>query len=118
MTGIFKVDRSKKTHPPSHPGAVLKGLCMEPLGLSVSALAAHIGVSRRVLSQIVNERGRVTPDIARRLGQAFNTSPDMWIGLQSGRDLWEAKHGEGQAIAPLPRPPEDIHEEAAHTAAI
>jgi addiction module HigA family antidote len=92
------------TRCPSHPGAVLRGLYMEPLGLSATALAAHLGISRKTLSRILNEHARVTPDIARRLSRAFNTSVDLWIGLQSGRDVWDAEHapGDWQHIKPLP----------------
>jgi len=77
---------------------------MEPLGLSVSALAAHLGISRKTLSRILNEHARVTPDIAQRLSRAFNTSSGLWIGLQSGRDQWDAEHtpGDWQKIVPLP----------------
>ena len=98
------LDRSKMTRRPSHPGAVLRGLYMDPLGLSVTALAEHLGISRKTLSRILNERARVTPDIAQRLSRAFNTSSGLWIGLQSGRDEWDAKHTPGawQNIKPLP----------------
>ena len=97
------LDHAKMTRRPSHPGAVLRGLYMEPLGLTVTALAEHLGISRKTLSLILNERARVTPDIARRLACAFNTSVGLWIGLQSGRDQWEAEHapGDWQNIKPL-----------------
>ena len=98
------LDRSKMTRRPSHPGAIIRAHYLEPLGLTVTALAKHLDLSRKTLSQIVNERARVTPDIARRLSRAFNTSVDLWIGLQSGRDVWDAKNdpGDWQKIEPLP----------------
>jgi antitoxin HigA-1 len=77
---------------PTHPGGILKRQYMEPLSLSVSELAETLGVSRKTLSKIVNERGDVTPDMALRLSKAFNTTPELWLNLQRNYDLWEAAH--------------------------
>jgi addiction module HigA family antidote len=92
------------TRRPSHPGAIIKGLYMEPLGLTVTALAEHLGISRKTLSKILNERARVTPDIAQRLARAFDTDAGLWLGLQSGRDQWDTEHtpGDWQNVEPLP----------------
>jgi addiction module HigA family antidote len=65
---------------------------MEPLSLTVSELAGTLGVSRKTLSKIVNERGDVTPDMALRLSRAFNTTPELWLNLQRNYDLWEAEN--------------------------
>ncbi len=65
---------------------------MEPLSLTGSELAGTLGVSRKTLSKIVNERGDVTPDMALRLSKAFNTTPELWLNLQHNYDLWEAAH--------------------------
>lgn len=72
--------------------------------LSVSALAAHLRVSRKTLSKIVNERGSITPDMAQRLGRAFNTGPELWLNLQQNRDLWDSEHtpGDWEKVEPLP----------------
>ena len=77
---------------PTHPGGILKRQYLEPLSLTVSELAGTLGVSRKTLSKIVNERGDVTPDMALRLSKAFNTTPELWLNLQSNYDLWEAAH--------------------------
>jgi antitoxin HigA-1 len=77
---------------PSHPGGILKRLYLEPLKLSNSGLADAVGVSRKTISKIVNERGSITPEMALRLSRAFNTSPDLWLNLQKNYDLWEASH--------------------------
>jgi addiction module HigA family antidote len=63
---------------------------MEPLSLTVSDLAGTLGVSRKTLSKIVNERGCVTPDMSLRLSKAFKTTPELWLNLQRNYDLWEA----------------------------
>jgi len=75
---------------PTHPGGILRRQYMEPLSLTVSELAANLGVSRKTLSKILNERGDITPDMALRLSQAFKTTPELWLNLQRNYDLWEA----------------------------
>lgn len=79
-----------RTRPPTHPGGIIKRLYLEPLSLSVSKAAAALGVSRKTLSKIVNERGAVTPEMALRLSKAFNTTPQLWLNLQQFYDLWHA----------------------------
>lgn len=78
-----------KTRSPTHPGAILKRRYMEPLSISVSHLAEVLGVSRKTMSKIVNERGAITSDMALRLSKAFDTSPDLWLNLQKNFDLWQ-----------------------------
>ena len=98
------LDRSKKTRAPSHPGSIIRGLYLEPLKLTVTALAEHLGVSRKTLSKVVNGHGSITPDMAQRLGRAFDTGPELWLNLQSARDLWDSEHtpGDWQKVLPLP----------------
>ena len=83
--------RTRK-RPPTHLGGILKRHYMDPLSLTVSELAAMLGVARKTLSKIVNERGAVTPDMALRLSKAFRTSPELWLNLQRNYDLWQASH--------------------------
>lgn len=79
-----------RTRPPTHPGRIIKYHHLEPLSLSISAAAAALGVSRKTLSKIVNERGAVTSDMALRLSKAFHTTPQLWLNLQQSYDLWHA----------------------------
>ncbi len=83
--------RTRK-RPPTHPGGILKRHYMEPLSLTVSEMAVLLGVSRKTLSKIINERGSVTPDMALRLSMAFKTTPELWLTLQQNYDLWQASH--------------------------
>lgn len=78
------IERKKlpAVEPSTHPGQVLKEEYLDPLGLSVTELSAKLGVSRNTLSSIVNERAGVSPDMALRLSQAFNTAPEKWLELQ------------------------------------
>ncbi|WP_419787311.1 HigA family addiction module antitoxin [Pseudodesulfovibrio sp.] len=82
----------ERTRKPVHPGGIILRECIEPLNLSITAFAEQLGVSRKTLSKIVNERGAVTPDMALRLSRTLGTSPKVWLNLQQGYDLWVAQH--------------------------
>ena len=75
---------------PPHPGEVIKELCLEPLGLSVTAAAKGLGVSRKTLSAILNGRAGISPEMAVRLSIAFDTSSESWLNQQTQYDLWQA----------------------------
>lgn len=78
-------------HNPPHPGEVLKELCLEPLGLTVSGAAKALDVSRKTLSSILNRRASVTPEMALRLSIAFNTTAESWLMQQVQYDLWRTE---------------------------
>jgi len=78
-----------RQHNPPHPGEVLAGLWMEPLGLTVTAVADALSVSRKTVSKIVNGNGAVTPEMALRLELAFGASAQSWLGHQAAFDLWQ-----------------------------
>lgn len=78
-------------HNPPHPGEVLRELCLEPLGLSVTAAAEALGVSRKTLSAVLNGKAGISPEMAIRLSIAFNTSAESWLNQQSQYDLWHAE---------------------------
>jgi addiction module HigA family antidote len=77
-------------HNPPHPGEVLRELCIEPLGLTVTDAARSLGVSRKTLSAILNERAGISPEMAIRLSKAFDTSAESWLNQQMQYDLWVA----------------------------
>jgi addiction module HigA family antidote len=77
-------------HNPPHPGEVLRELCLEPLGLSVTEAATALGVSRKTLSSIVNGRAGISPEMAVRLSLAFGTSSESWLNQQLQYDLRQA----------------------------
>jgi plasmid maintenance system antidote protein VapI len=66
-------------------------------------MALTLGVSRKTLSKIINERGAITPDMALRLGRVFDTTPELWMNLQKNYDLWHAEHmsKDWQKVKPL-----------------
>lgn len=80
-------DTRIRQHNPPHPGEVLSGLWLEPLGLSVTEAAKALGVSRKTMSKIVNGSGAVTPEMAVRLELVFGASAQSWLGHQAAYDL-------------------------------
>ena len=89
-------------HNPPHPGEVIKELCIEPLGLTVTKTAKGLGVSRKTLSSIVNGKAGISPEMAIRLSIAFNTSSESWLTQQSQYDLWQAEqHRSELHVIPL-----------------
>ncbi len=79
---------------PPHPGQVLKGLYLEPLELTVTDAAKGLGITRKTLSQLVNGRQSITPDMALRLAEAFDTTPQLWLNMQQNFDLRQAEKKE------------------------
>lgn len=91
-----------RMHNPPHPGEVLRELCLEPLGISVTDAAKALGVSRKTLSAILNGRSGISPEMAIRLGKAFDTSAESWLNQQVQYDLWEAeKHSKKLRVKKL-----------------
>lgn len=80
-----------RMHNPPHPGEILRSLCLEPLGLTVTSAAEGLGVSRKTLSAILNERASISPEMAVRLSLAFGTSAESWLNHQFQYDLWQIR---------------------------
>ncbi len=87
---------------PPHPGEIIKGLWLDPMGASITDAAQALGVSRKTLSKIINGNGRVTPEMAIRLSIALGSSPESWLGHQVAYDLWQAEQHRGELrVIPL-----------------
>lgn len=82
----------KMKRAPTHPGKIIFEDYLKPLSITIKDMATTLGVSRKTLSKIINERGSITPDMALRLSRAFDTTPDLWLTLQKNYDLWHAEH--------------------------
>ncbi len=80
-----------KMHNPPHPGEVLRELCLKPLGLTVTEAASALGVSRKTLSGILNERAGISAEMAVRLSLAFETTAESWMNQQVQYDLWHVE---------------------------
>ena len=92
---------------PPHPGEIIREDCLEPLGLTVTAAAAWLGVSRQSLSELLNGRNGVSAEMAIRLEKAGWSNAETWLGVQLAYDLWHAKRRAGaikvmRYPAPLP----------------
>ena len=90
---------------PTHPGNIIKEDYLLPLCITIKDMAENLGVSRKTLSKIINERGTITPDMALRLSRAFDTTPDFWLNLQKNFDLWQAEmeSQEWKKVKPFPQ---------------
>ncbi len=75
---------------PPHPGRSIKTACLEPLGLTVTAAAKALGITRAVLSNIINGHAGISPEMAIRLAKAFGGVPETWLKMQMAYDLAEA----------------------------
>lgn len=75
---------------PTHPGEVLREDVIKPLGLTVTEAARRLGVTRKALSAVINAKAALSPDMALRIAQATNTSPESWLYMQAKLDLWMA----------------------------
>lgn len=80
-----------RMHNPPHPGEIIKILCLEPLGVTVTQAAAALDVSRKTLSAILNGHAGISPEMAVRLSIAFGTSAESWLNQQTQYDLWHAE---------------------------
>ena len=83
---------------PMHPGEVLRGEFLVPLGLSAGALAKACGVPRTRIERIANEETAITADTALRLGKALGTSVELWLNLQNDFDMRTAKGRIGKEL--------------------
>jgi addiction module HigA family antidote len=95
---------NKRKRRPTHPGEILREDVLPETGLSQGEFARLLGVSRRTVNEILQEKRPVTVDTAHRLARALNTSPAVWLSLQQDVDLWdtlEANKEVYQQIKPL-----------------
>jgi addiction module HigA family antidote len=76
---------------PPHPGETIRELCLEPLGLSVTAAAEGLGVTRKTLSELVNGHSGISIEMAVRLSSGFGGSPESWLLQQNLYDLAQAR---------------------------
>jgi len=82
-------------HNPPHPGEVVRELCIDPLGLTVTEVARGLGVSRKTLSALLNGKFGISPEMAIRLSKAFGGNAESWVTQQAQYDLWQAMKNTG-----------------------
>jgi addiction module HigA family antidote len=79
---------------PVHPGTLVRLECLEPLGLTVTAAARALGVTRQALNNVINGKAAISPEMALRLSKAFGSSAEAWLAMQSAWDLARARRYE------------------------
>jgi len=87
------------TRKPTHPGEVLLEDVIKPLGLTVTEAAKNLGVSRKTLSELVNQKAALSPEMALRIAKATNTSPESWLNMQTKLNLWNALQHEPENVS-------------------
>lgn len=87
---------------PTHPGIVLFEDVLKPLGLSITRAAADLGVSRKTISELINGRCALSPEMAVRIGRATGTSAESWLLMQTRLDLWKAEQAAPKNIKNFP----------------
>lgn len=85
-------------HNPAHPGEVLREYID---GFSVTEVAQRLGVSRVALSRVLNGKSAISPEMAVRLGQLLNNTPEFWLTMQANYDLWQVQQQAHFNIKPL-----------------
>ena len=76
---------------PPHPGVIVLEECIEPLGLTITDAAAAIGVTRNTLSELVNGKRGISPEMAVRISQVFGGTEEGWLAQQAQYDLAQVR---------------------------
>ena len=82
------------TRKPTHPGEVFLKDVLEPLGVTITDAAKMLGVTRKALSEFVNEKSALSPEMAIRIAKATNTTPESWMMMQMKLTMWLASQHE------------------------
>ena len=88
---------------PVHPGRIFLLDVLVPLGLTVTDAAAMMGITRKALSEFVNENSSCSPQMALRIAKATHTSAESWLAMQSKLDLWKARQNEPRQLQEFPK---------------
>jgi len=84
----------------THPGCVFNEDVLKPLGLSVTEGAKLLGVTRKTLSEFINEKSALSPEMAIRIATATNTTPESWMNMQKKLNLWKANRSRPKNVIP------------------
>ena len=102
MSTTISVNRRPK-RPPTHPGAVLREDVLPDLGLTVSAFARSLGVSRQTIHKLLIEKQGVSAEMALRLGKFLGNGPLLWLRMQEAYDLWHAEKALSKPLSKMAR---------------
>ena len=94
---------------PAHPGRIVRSACLEPLGLSVTAGAKALGISRQTLTKVINGKSGISAEMAIRLAKAFGSTADTWVRIQASYDLAQARKDESKIKVRRQHVPQELH---------
>jgi antitoxin HigA-1 len=78
-------------HNPPHPGEFIAAVYLDPFGITGRELASKLGVSPSTLNRVLTGKSGISPEMALRLSKCLGRSPESWLAMQHGHDLWQAK---------------------------
>lgn len=78
-------------HNPPHPGEFIAEVYLDPNNITGRELASKLGVSASTLNRVLTGKSGVSPEMALRLSKALGRTPESWLAMQHGHDLWQAK---------------------------
>jgi len=93
----------EKSRKPVHPGNVFLHDVLVPLGLTISSAARMMGITRKALSEFINEKSACTVQMALRIARVTNTSAESWLSMQVKLDLWKARQKRLNSIQVFPK---------------
>lgn len=93
----------KKTRKPVHPGNVFMYDVLLPLGLTITDASRMMGITRKALSEFVNEKSVCTTQMTLRIASVTNTSPESWLNMQIKLDLWKARQMKPMKVQKFPK---------------
>jgi addiction module HigA family antidote len=94
---------------PPHSGRSIRNACLEPLGLSVTAGAKVLGVSRQTLNNVIKGKTGISPQMAIRLSKAFGSTAETWLRMQLAHDLSAALKDESKIKVSRQHVPQGLH---------
>jgi len=93
----------EKTRKPTHPGNVFLNDVLIPLELTITDSAQMMGITRKALSEFINEKSSCTVQMALRIAKVTNTSPESWLSMQIKYDLWKARQIKFETLKRFPK---------------
>lgn len=90
-----------RMHNPPHPGEVLRDGVFTDTGITVTEFADRLGITRVMLSRVLNGKAGISADMAMRLSAALGTSPESWLHMQANYDLWQAEKSMKREVAKI-----------------
>jgi addiction module HigA family antidote len=93
----------KQLRKPVHPGKVFLEDVLIPLGLTITEAACIMGITRKALSELVNERSSCSPQMALRISMVTRTSAESWLAMQAKLDLWKVRQVKFKQLQVFPK---------------